>query len=165
MKNELTKEGIRHPNLHHVSSKEEIEGKGQSPYNQYAQLRTQLDYFIEEELTKDAIELLYFEASTLCRTVDKLHETLHQSEDEKQAEKKKINTSYEAIVDQMSHIKRSKLVTESVKKDLHEQLYHIVQRLSLYANDLLKTAFYPGISQRGLQTGVEKSAGTSVKGL
>lgn len=147
MKNELTKEGIRNPNLHHVSSKEEIEGKGETAYNQYAKLRKKLDYFIEEELTKDAIELLYFEAGTLCRTVDKLHATLHQSEDEKQAEKKKIDASYEAILDQMSHVKQSKLVTESVKKDLLEQLYHIVQRLSLFANDLLKTAFYPGISQ------------------
>ncbi|MGG4210477.1 dynamin family protein [Bacillus safensis] len=163
VKNELTKEGIRQPNLHHVSSKEEIEGKGQSPYNQYAQLRTQLDYFIEEELTKDAIELLYFEASTLCRTVDKLHETLHQSEDEKQAEKKKIDTSYEVIVDQMSHIKRSKLVTESVKKDLHEQLYHIVQRLSLYANDLLKTAFYPGISQGDFRQELKKALEQALK--
>ena len=163
VKNELTKEGIRNPNLHHVSSKEEIEGKGQSPYNQYAQLRKQLDHFIEEELTKDAIELLYFEASTLCRTVDKLHETLHQSEDEKQAEKKKIDTSYDAIVDQMSHIKQSKLVTESVKKDLHEQLYHIVQRLSLFANDLLKTAFYPGISQGNFREQLKKALVQALK--
>nr|MDF9458786.1 hypothetical protein [Bacillus pumilus] len=58
----------------------------------------------------------------------------------------------------MSHIKQSKLVTESVKKDLHEQLYHIVQRLSLFANDLLKTAFYPGISQGDFRQTVEKSA-------
>ncbi|MDG3043498.1 hypothetical protein OE903_04050 [Bacillus sp. B6(2022)] len=27
VRSELTKEGIRNPNLHHVSSKEEIEGK------------------------------------------------------------------------------------------------------------------------------------------
>lgn len=161
--NELTKEGIRNPNLHHVSSKEEIEGKGETAYNQYAKLRKQLDYFIEEELTKDAIELLYFEAGRLCSTVDKLHATLHQSEDEKQAEKKKIDTSYEAILDQMSHIKQSKLVTESVKKDLHEQLYHIVQRLSLFANDLLKTAFYPGISQGDFRQQLKKALEQALK--
>ncbi|TYS34026.1 dynamin family protein [Bacillus pumilus] len=163
VKNELTKEGIRNPNLHHVSSKEEIEGKGQTAYNQYAKLRKQLDYFIEEELTKDAIELLYFEASSLCRTVDKLYATLHQSEDEKQAEKAKVATSYEAIVNQMSQIKRSKLVTESVKKDLHEQLYHIVQRLSLFANDLLKTAFYPGISQGDFRQQLKKALEQALK--
>ncbi|MER3126369.1 dynamin family protein [Bacillus pumilus] len=163
VKNELTKEGIRNPNLHHVSSKEEIEGKGQTAYNQYAKLRKQLDYFIEEELTKDAIELLYFEASSLCRTVDKLYATLHQSEDEKQAEKAKIATSYEAIVNKMSQIKRSKLVTESVKKDLHEQLYHIVQRLSLFANDLLKTAFYPGISQGDFRQQLKKALEQALK--
>lgn len=163
VKNELTKEGIRNPNLHHVSSKEEIEGKGETAYNQYAKLRKQLDYFIEEELTKDAIELLYFEAGTLCRTVDKLHATLHQSEDEKQAEKKKIDASYEAILDQMSHVKQSKLVTESVKKDLHEQLYHIVQRLSLFANDLLKTAFYPGISQGNFGQQLKKALEKALK--
>ncbi|AVI41358.1 dynamin family protein [Bacillus pumilus] len=163
VKNELTKEGIRNPNLHHVSSKEEIEGKGETAYNQYAKLRKQLDYFIEEELTKDAIELLYFEAGTLCRTVDKLHATLHQSEDEKQAEKKKIDASYEAILDQMSHVKQSKLVTESVKKDLLEQLYHIVQRLSLFANDLLKTAFYPGISQGNFGQQLKKALEKALK--
>ena len=137
--------------------------KGETAYNQYAKLRKQLDYFIEEELTKDAIELLYFEAGTLCRTVDKLHATLHQSEDEKQVEKKKMDASYGAILDQMSHIKQSKLVTESVKKDIHEQLYHIVQRLSLFANDLLKTAFYPGISQGNFGQQLKKALEKALK--
>ncbi|MEW6978822.1 dynamin family protein [Bacillus pumilus] len=163
VRKELTKEGIRNPNLHHVSSKEEIEGKGSTPYNQYEQLRKQLDYFIEEELTKDAIELLHFEASTLCGTVDKLHATLHQSEDEKQAEKKKVESSYEAILKKMSHVKRSKLVTESVKKDLQEQLYHIVQRLSLFANDMLKTAFYPGLSQGNFGQQLKKALEQALK--
>lgn len=163
VRNELTKEGIRHPNLHHVSSKEEIEGKEPSPYNQYAKLRKQLDYFIEEELTKDAIELLHFEANTLCATVDKLHATLHQSEDEKEAEKKNIETSYEAILEKMNDVKRSKLVTESVKKDVHEQLYHIVQRLSLFANDMLKTAFYPGISQENFSQQLKKALEKALK--
>lgn len=163
VRKELTKEGIRNPNVHHVSSKEEIEGKEPTPYNQYEQLRKQLDYFIDEELTKDAIELLHFEANTLCETVEKLHATLHQSEDEKQVEKKKIEKSYEAILEKMNHIKRSKLVTESVKKDLQEQLYHIVQRLSLFANDLLKTAFYPGLSQGNFGQQLKKALEQALK--
>ena len=163
VRSELTKEGIRNPNLHHVSSKEEIEGKEPTSYNQYATLRKQLDHFIEEELTKDAIELLHFEANTLCTTVDRLRATLHQSEDEKEAEKKNIKTSYEAILEKMQDVKRSKLVTESVKKDVHEQLYHIVQRLSLFANDLLKSAFYPGISQGNFGQQLKKALEKALK--
>ncbi|MDG3043499.1 hypothetical protein OE903_04055 [Bacillus sp. B6(2022)] len=59
---------------------------------------------------------MHFEANTLCTTVDRLRATLHQSEDEKEAEKKNIKTSYEAILEKMQDVKRSKLVTESVKK-------------------------------------------------
>ncbi|MEI4788833.1 dynamin family protein [Bacillus sp. FJAT-53060] len=163
VRNELTKEGIRNPNVHHVSSKEEIEGKGPTPFNQYEQLRKQLDYFIDEELTKEAIELLNYEANTLCGTVEKLYANLHQSEDEKQLEKENIERSYQAILEKMRDIKRSKLVTESVKKDLQEQLYHIVQRLSLFANDLLKPAFYPGISQGNFGNELKKALEQALK--
>ncbi|WP_353855466.1 dynamin family protein [Bacillus sp. Bos-x628] len=162
VRKELTKEGIRNPNVHHVSSKEVIEGKQPTSYNQYQQLRKQLDYFIDEELTKDAIELLHFEANTLCGTVEKLHATLHQSEDEKQAEKKKLEQSYLELIEKMNNIKRS-MITESVKKDLQEQLYHIVQRLSLFANDLLKTAFYPGLSQGNFQEQLKKALHQALK--
>ncbi|OLP65048.1 hypothetical protein BACPU_20040 [Bacillus pumilus] len=163
VRNELTKEGIRNPNVHHVSSKEELEGENQTPFNQYAQLRKQLDYFIDEELTKDAVELLYFEANSLCGTVEKLHETLHQSEDEKRAEKEKMEQSYDMLLEKMNVMKRSKLVTESVKKDVQEQLYHIVQRLSLFANDLLKAAFYPGLSQGNFQEQLKKALQQALK--
>ncbi|MFS0656754.1 dynamin family protein [Bacillus sp. 179-C3.3 HS] len=160
---ELTKEGIRHPNVHHVSSKEEIEGKHTTPFNQFSQLRKQLDHFIDEELTKDAIELLYFEAQSLCETVQTLHATLHQSEDEKQKEKKKIEQSYAALFDKVNVMKQSQFVVDSVKKDLQEQLYHIVQRLSLFANDLLKLAFYPGLSQGNFQEQLKKALQQAMK--
>ncbi|MFB8734945.1 hypothetical protein ACEQPO_16870 [Bacillus sp. SL00103] len=84
---------------------------------------------------------------------------------QKMRSKRKRKDRYinEAILDQMSHVKQSKLVTESVKKDLHEQLYHIVRRLSLFANDLLKTAFYPGISQGNFGQQLKKALEKALK--
>ncbi|MGE6629668.1 dynamin family protein [Bacillus sp. NPDC077027] len=163
VKNELMKEGIQNPNVHHVSSKEEIEGKPQSPFNRYDLLRKRLDHFIDEELTRDSIELLHFEADTLCETVTKLHATLHQSEDEKVAEKQQIEASFAHVLKQIKETKQSKLISESVKKDVQEQLYHIEQRLSLFANDLLKTSFYPGLQQGNFQENLRQALHEALK--
>lgn len=46
---------------------------------------------------------------------------------------------------------------------MHEQLYHIVQRLSLFANDLLKSAFYPGISQGNFGQQLKKALEKALK--
>ncbi|BBP90208.1 hypothetical protein BsIDN1_38260 [Bacillus safensis] len=63
----------------------------------------------------------------------------------------------------MSHIKRSKLVTESVKKGLARTALPHCSALVTYANDLLKTAFYPGISQGDFRQELKKALEQALK--
>ncbi|MCY7784678.1 MULTISPECIES: dynamin family protein [unclassified Bacillus (in: firmicutes)] len=142
---ELVKEGIHDPQLFTVSSKEELLGKPQSFYNQFPKVRTHLDRFIEVDVKKASAAQLSLEADKLCETVFQLHQSQNQSKEEKEAQKQRLMLSFERAAAEIEKRRNSETIIEKVKKDTKEQLYHIRQRLSFFANDLLKSAFHPGL--------------------
>ncbi|MEC0831170.1 hypothetical protein P8917_22270, partial [Bacillus atrophaeus] len=90
---ELAKEGIQQPQLYSVSSKDELQGKRETFYNRFPDVRASLDRFIEVDLMKESAGQLAAEADKLCETVYQLHESLHRSNEEKEAEKERLNES------------------------------------------------------------------------
>lgn len=142
---ELVKEGIHDPQIFTVSSKEELLRKPESFYNQFPKVRKHLDRFIDVDVKKASAAQLSSEADKLCETVFQLYQSQHQSKEEKEAEKKRIMLSFERTAAEIEKRRNSETIIEKVKKDTKEQLYHITQRLSFFANDLLKLAFHPGL--------------------
>ncbi|MEK3709772.1 dynamin family protein [Bacillus sp. FSL K6-1005] len=142
---ELLKEGIHDQQLFYVSSKEELLGKSKTNHNQFSKVREQLDQFIEVDVKKAAAAQLSSEADKLCETVVQLHQSQHQSKEEKEAQKKRLLLSFERAAAAIKERRNSETIIEKVKKDTREQLYHITQRLSFFANDLLKSSFHPGL--------------------
>ncbi|MFT7820639.1 dynamin family protein [Bacillus siamensis] len=145
VRSELSKEGINRPKLYHVSSKEELAGKNKAFYNGFADVRTGLAHFIEEDVMRASCAQLQTEADKLCDMVEQLHESLHQSAEEKEKKKQRLESSYEKALADVSKRRTSEVIIRKVMKDTEEQLYHIKHRLSFYANDMLKTAFHPGL--------------------
>lgn len=145
VRSELLKEGIHDPQLFYVSSKEELLGKPETYHNQFSKARSHLDQFIEVDVKKAAAAQLSSEADKLCETVLQLHQSQHQSKEEKEAQKKRLLLSFERAAADIKERRNSETIIEKVKKDTREQLYHITQRLSFFANDLLKAAFHPGL--------------------
>ncbi|MFP9216799.1 hypothetical protein, partial [Enterococcus faecalis] len=80
-------EGVYEPQLFTVSSKEELVGKPESFYNQFSKVRKHLDRFIEVDVKKASAAQLSSEADKLCETVFQLHQSQHQSREEKEAQK------------------------------------------------------------------------------
>ncbi|MDR4435434.1 dynamin family protein [Bacillus tequilensis] len=142
---ELVKEGIHDQQLFTVSSKEELLGKPESFYNQFPKVRKHVDRFIEADVKKTAAARLSSEADKLCETVIQLYQSQHQSKEEKEAQKQRLMLSFERTAAEIETRRSSNTIIEKVKKDTKEQLYHITQRLSYFANDLLKSAFHPGL--------------------
>lgn len=70
-----------------MSSKEELLGKSKTNHNQFSKVREQLDQFIEVDVKKAAAAQLSSEADKLCETVVQLHQSQHQSKEEKEAQK------------------------------------------------------------------------------
>ncbi|MCP6682137.1 dynamin family protein [Bacillus nakamurai] len=145
VRSELLKEGIHRPKLYHVSSKEELAGKKEAYYNRFSDVKAGLARFIEEDLMRASAAQLKTEANKLCETVEQLHESLYQSAEEKEKKKQRLQASFEKALADISKRRTSEVIIRKVIKDTEEQLYHIKQRLSLYANDMLKTAFHPGL--------------------
>ncbi|MGG1414135.1 dynamin family protein [Bacillus amyloliquefaciens] len=145
VRSELSKEGINRPTLFHVSSKEELAGQKEAFYNKFSDVRTGLAHFIEEDVMRASCAQLQTEADKLCDMVEQLHESLHQSAEEKEKKKQRLESSYEKALAAISKRRTSEVIIRKVMKDTEEQLYHIKHRLSFYANDMLKTAFHPGL--------------------
>ncbi|MCY8945793.1 dynamin family protein [Bacillus atrophaeus] len=160
---ELAKEGIQQPQLYSVSSKDELQGKRETFYNRFPDVRASLDRFIEVDLMKESAGQLAAEADKLCETVYQLHESLHRSNEEKEAEKERLNESFESAAADIKQRRHSDVIIDKVKKDTQEQLYHIKQRLSFYANDLFKTAFYPGLQQGDWKANLKKALQDALK--
>ncbi|MDO3662107.1 dynamin family protein [Bacillus sp. C28GYM-DRY-1] len=160
---ELVKEGIHEPQLFTVSSKEELLGSPESFYNQFPKVRKRLDQFIEVDVKKAAAAQLSSEADKLCETVFQLHQSQHQSREEKEAQKKRLMLSFERTAAEIEKRRNAETIIEKVKKDTKEQLYHITQRLSFYANDLLKSAFHPGLQNGDWKRNVGKAMTTALK--
>ncbi|MHA6486218.1 dynamin family protein [Bacillus cabrialesii] len=159
---ELVKEGIHDPQLFTVSSKEELQGKQESFYNQFPKVRKHLDRFIEVDVKKASAAQLSSEANKLCETVFQLHRSQHQSEEEKEAQKQRLMQSFARTAAEIEKRRSSETIIEKVKKDTKEQLYHITQRLSFFANDLLKSAFHPGLQNGDWKKNVAKAMKTAV---
>ncbi|MGK9266400.1 dynamin family protein [Bacillus inaquosorum] len=159
---ELVKEGIHSPQLFTVSSKEELLGKSESFYNQFPKVRTHLDRFIEVDVKKASATQLSSEADKLCETVFQLHQSQHQSKEEKEAQKQRLMLSFERTAAEIEKRRNSETIIEKVKKDTREQLYHITQRLSFFANDLLKSAFHPGLQNGDWKKNVGKAMKTAL---
>ncbi|MEW4971610.1 dynamin family protein [Bacillus stercoris] len=159
---ELVKEGVYEPQLFTVSSKEELLGKPESFYNQFPKVRKHLDRFIEVDVKKASAAQLSLEADKLCETVFQLHKSQHQSIEEKEAQKQRLMLSFEQAVADIEKRRNSETIIEKVKKDTREQLYHITQRLSYFANDLLKSAFHPGLQNGDWKKNVSKAMTTAL---
>ncbi|MEC0294380.1 dynamin GTPase [Bacillus subtilis] len=159
---ELVKEGVYEPQLFTVSSKEELVGKPESFYNQFSKVRKHLDRFIEVDVKKASAAQLSSEADKLCETVFQLHQSQHQSREEKEAQKQRLMLSFERTAADIEKRRNSKTIIEKVKKDTREQLYHIAQRLSYFANDLLKSAFHPGLQNGDWKKNVSKAMTTAL---
>ncbi|MCY8535695.1 dynamin family protein [Bacillus vallismortis] len=159
---ELVKEGIHEPQLFTVSSKEELLGKPESFYNQFPKVRKHLDRFIEVDVKKASAAQLSSEANKLCETVFQLHRSQHQSEEEKEAQKQRLMQSFARTAAEIEKRRSSETIIEKAKKDTKEQLYHITQRLSFFANDLLKSAFHPGLQNGDWKKNVAKAMKTAV---
>ncbi|MEC2183953.1 dynamin family protein [Bacillus spizizenii] len=159
---ELVKEGIHEPQLFTVSSKEELLGKPESFYNQFPKVRKHLDRFIEVDVKKASAAQLSSEADKLCETVFQLHQSQHQSREEKEAQKQRLMLSFERTAAEIEKRRNSETIIEKVKKDTKEQLYHITQRLSFFANDLLKSAFHPGLQNGDWKKNVGKAMTTAL---
>ncbi|MCO4850436.1 dynamin family protein [Bacillus vallismortis] len=159
---ELVKEGIHDPQLFTVSSKEELLGKQKSFYNQFPKVRKHLDRFIDMDVKKASAAQLSSEANKLCETVFQLHRSQHQSEEEKEAQKQRLMQSFARTAAEIEKRRRSETIIEKVKKDTKEQLYHITQRLSFFANDLLKSAFHPGLQNGDWKKNVAKAIKTAL---
>ncbi|MCY7803840.1 dynamin family protein [Bacillus spizizenii] len=160
---ELVKEGIHEPQLFTVSSKEELLGSPESFYNQFPKVRKRLDRFIEVDVKKASAAQLSSEADKLCETVFQLHRSQHQSREEKEAQKKRLMLSFERTAAEIEKRRNSETIIEKVKKDTKEQLYHITQRLSFFANDLLKSAFHPGLQNGDWKKNVGKAMTTALQ--
>ncbi|WP_456279582.1 dynamin family protein [Bacillus sp. K7] len=159
---ELVKEGIHDPQLFTVSSKEELQRKQESFYNQFPKVRKHLDRFIEVDVKKASAAQLSSEANKLCETVFQLHRSQHQSEEEKEAQKQRLMQSFARTAAEIEKRRSSETIIEKAKKDTKEQLYHITQRLSFFANDLLKSAFHPGLQNGDWKKNVAKAMKTAV---
>lgn len=70
-----------------MSSKEELLGKPETYHNQFSKARAHLDQFVEVDVKKAAAAQLSSEADKLCETVLQLHQSQHQSKEEKEAQK------------------------------------------------------------------------------
>ncbi|WP_426982530.1 dynamin family protein [Bacillus cabrialesii] len=160
---ELVKEGIHDPQLFTVSSKEELLGKQESFYNQFPKVRKHLDRFIEVDVKKASAAQLSSEANKLCETVFQLYQSQHQSKEEKEAQKQRLILSFERTAAEIEKRRSSETIIEKVKKDTKEQLYHITQRLSFFLNDLLKSAFHPGLQNGDWKKNVGKAMKTALQ--
>lgn len=160
---ELVKEGIHEPQLFTVSSKEELLGSPESFYNQFPKVRKRLDRFIEVDVKKASAAQLSSEADKLCETVFQLHQSQHQSREEKEAQKKRLMLSFGRTAAEIEKRRKSETIIEKVKKDTKEQLYHITQRLSFFANDLFKSAFHPGLQNGDWKKNVGKAMTTALQ--
>lgn len=103
------------------------------------------------DVKKASAAQLSTEADKLCETVFQLHQSQHQSREEKEAQKQRLMLSFERTAADIEKRRNSETIIEKVKKDTREQLYHITQRLSYFANDLLKSAFHLRAAKRGLE--------------
>ncbi|KAF1679887.1 dynamin family protein [Bacillus sp. SKDU12] len=160
---ELAKEGIHKPQLFTVSSKEELLGKTESFYNQFQKVRNHLERFIEVDVKKASAAQLSSEADKLCETVFQLRQSQLQSKEEKEEQKQRLTLSYERAAAEIEKRQNSKTIIEKVKKDTKEQLYHITQRLSFFANDLLKSAFHPGLQNGDWRNNVGKAMAAALQ--
>ncbi|MBY8914095.1 dynamin family protein [Bacillus sp. YC2] len=165
VRSELLKEGIHRPKLYHVSSKEELAGKKEAFYNRFSDVKAGLAHFIEEDLMRASAAQLKTEANKLCETVEQLHESLHQSAEEKEKKKQSLQASFEKALADISKRRTSEVIIRKVIKDTEEQLYHIKQRLSFYANDMLKTVFHPGLQNGEWKQNIAGALKEALKGF
>ncbi|MEE4534079.1 dynamin family protein [Bacillus velezensis] len=163
VRSELSKEGINRPKLYHVSSKEELAGKKAAFYNRFSDVRTGLEHFIEEDVMRASCAQLKTEADKLCGMVEQLHESLHQSAEEKEKKKQRLESSYEKALGDISKRRTSEVIIRKVMKDTEEQLYHIKHRLTFYANDMLKTAFHPGLQNGDWKQNISAALNEALK--
>ncbi len=95
--------------------------------------------------------------------VEQLHESLHQSAEEKEKKKQRLESSYEKALADISKRRTSEVIIRKVMKDTEEQLYHIKHRLTFYANDMLKTAFHPGLQNGDWKRNISAALNEALK--
>ncbi|MDA1475410.1 dynamin family protein [Bacillus changyiensis] len=162
VKGELLKQGIQHPQIYHVSSKQELTGTT-VPYNDFSRLRHDLSCFIEKGLTKAALDQLIYEGKKLCETIFHLHRSLHRSVQEADEEKKQIEKAYEAARSAILAAKLDDFVFLMTEKDIKEQCYYIQQRLFFYAHDLFKAEIHPGLQNGHWQANLQHTVKNCLK--
>lgn len=99
----------------------------------------------------------------MCGMVEQLHESLHQSAEEKEKKKQRLESSYEKALGDISKRRTSEVIIRKVMKDTEEQLYHIKHRLTFYANDMLKTAFHPGLQNGDWKQNISAALNEALK--
>ncbi|ASB88771.1 dynamin family protein [Bacillus sonorensis] len=162
VRGELSKEGIKHPHIYHVSSKQELSGTT-APFNEFSRFRKDLSEFIENGLAKAAVDQLIHEGKTLCETVFQLRRSLHRSAKETEAEKERIAKAYEAASSAIAETKAGTYIVQMTEKDIEEQFYYIRQRLSFYAYDLFKAAIHPGLQNGNWQENLQQALKSVLK--
>ncbi|MED2943552.1 dynamin family protein [Bacillus swezeyi] len=162
VRGELLKEGIQNPHFYHVSSKQELSGKS-SPFNDFSRLKKELDEFIENGLTKAAVDQLLYEGKKLCDTVIQLRRSLHRSVKEEEAEKKQIEKAFQAACSAIDEVNKGSSIFQLAEKDIEEQFYYMRQRLSYYAHDLFKAAIHPGLQNGNWQDNLQKALKSCLK--
>ncbi|MFO6495912.1 MULTISPECIES: dynamin family protein [Bacillus] len=162
VRGELLKEGIQHPHFYHVSSKQELSGQSSS-FNHFGFLKKALDDFIENGLTKAAVDQLIYEGKKLCETVIQLRRSFHRSAQEAEAEKKRIAKAYEAACTAIAEVEKGSAVFQMIEKDIEEQFYYMKQRLSFYAHDLFKAAIHPGLQNGSWLHNLQKALKSCLK--